>query len=235
MAQPSSPATPRICLGLITGAHGIRGGVRIKSFTADPMDVGAYGPVSNEEGTQSWPIRVTGLLKDVVLAKIDGVTTRTAAEALRGVKLYVDRAALPDPDDADEFYHTDLIGLQAYLADGALLGTVGDVLDYGGGISLDIVTPQGDAVLVPFTKAAVPVVDLPGGRLEIVAPDGLFEKPDPPASVREQAEVAAEILGLGPVEGLPADLIADPEDLAEIDRDRRSKAVPDDDTAGEAV
>lgn len=217
-----SPTPSRICLGLVTGAHGIRGGVRIKSFTADPRDVGAYGPVCDETGDRCWAIRVTGQLKDVVLAKFDGVTTRDGAEALRGVKLYVDRAALPTPDD-EEFYHTDLIGLRADLADGTVLGTVTDVHDVGGGVSLDILTPTGDALMIPFTNAAVPVVDLIGGRLEIVPPAGLFEKPEPPASVREQAEVAAEILGVGPVAGLPPGLAADPEDLAEIDRDRRSK------------
>lgn len=194
--QLPSSGTDRLCVGVVAGPHGIRGGVRIKSFTAVPEAVGAYGKLADETGGRHFDIRVTGLAKGVVLAKLDGVTTREAAEALKGAKLYVSRSALPPTDDDDEYYHADLIGLAADLADGGSLGTVVAVWDFGAGDSLEIERPTGETLMVPFTRAIVPSVDLAGGRLTVDPPAGLFDKPDPPASVEEQAMVAAEILGM---------------------------------------
>ncbi len=109
------------------------------------------------------------------------------------MRLYVGRDRLPAADD-EEFYHADLIGLAATLADGTPFGTVAAVWDFGAGDSVEIELPDGKTIMVPFTKEAVPVVDLPAGRVVIEPPAGLFDKPEPPASIEEQGMVAAEIL-----------------------------------------
>lgn len=186
----------RLCVGVVTGPHGIRGGLRIKSFTAQPADVGAYGPVSDEAGARRFELRVTGQQKGVVLARIEGVTTRDAAEALKGLRLYVERDRLP-PAEPEEFYHADLIGLEAVLEDGSPFGTVVTVWDFGAGDSLEVARPSGEMVMVPFTRASVPTVDLTAGRVVIAPPAGLFEKPEPPAPIAEQEALAGEILGGG--------------------------------------
>jgi 16S rRNA processing protein RimM len=192
LAAPD-PSAKRLCVGIVTGPHGIRGAVRVKSFTADPADLDAYGPVSDETGARRFGLRVTGMLKGVVLVEFDGVADRNAAEALKGLRLYVDRDQLPPPDE-DEFYHADLIGLSARLQDGTVLGTVTGLYDFGAGESVEITGAKGETMLVPFTKAVVPMIDLAAGRLTIVPPDGLFERPAPPASIAEQEQAAAEAL-----------------------------------------
>jgi 16S rRNA processing protein RimM len=189
----TDPSAKRLCVGIVTGPHGIRGAVRVKSFTADPADLAAYGPVSDETGSRRFGLRVVGTLKGVVLVEFDGVADRNAAEALKGLRLYVDRGQLPPPDE-DEFYHADLIGLSARLQDGTTLGTITGLYDFGAGESVEITGAKGETVLVPFTKAAVPAIDLGAGTLTIVPPDGLFERPAPPASIAEQEQAAAEAL-----------------------------------------
>lgn len=173
--QPESdplPANDRVCLGVITGVRGLGGEVRIKSFTDVPEDVAAYGPLSDDAGRR-FCIRTTGCGKGSVFARIDGVLDRTGAESLKGLRLYVPRAALPRPED-DEYYHADLIGLRAELAGGCTLGTVLAVHDAGAGASLEIVGPTGSPVMLPFTRRAVPEVDLAGGRLVVDPPDGVL-------------------------------------------------------------
>jgi 16S rRNA processing protein RimM len=190
---PSTPAAKRLCLGIVTGPHGVRGAVRIKSFTEDPAAIGDYGPVSDAAGTRQFALKVRGLSKGVVLAELDGIADRDAAVALRGLHLYVDRERLP-PAEADEFYHADLLGLEVVLADGKPLGRVAGLYDFGAGQSLEITGVAGEAILVPFTKAVVPVVDLAAGRLVIEPPDGLFDKMAPPAPIDRQESVAAALL-----------------------------------------
>lgn len=167
-----SPA--RVCVGVITGAQGVRGAVRVKSFTADPEDLAAYGPVEDEAGERRFELRVVGRAKGVVVAKLAGIEDRDAAEALRGMRLYVGRAALP-PAGEEEYYHADLLGLRAELADGSVLGRVRAVHDFGAGDSLELERPEGGLLMVPFTRAAVPVVDLAGGRVVIDPPAGLLD------------------------------------------------------------
>jgi 16S rRNA processing protein RimM len=197
MASTLSPSTAkRICVAIVTGPHGIRGGVRLKSFTATPSDVGAYGPVSDEAGMRRFEVRVIGAIKGVVLAELSGITDRNAAEGLKGLHLYVDRDQLP-PADEEEFYHADLIGLAALLEDGKVLGTVTGVYEFGAGDSIEITGPGGEITMVPFTRATVPVIDLKAGRLSIVPPAGLFDKLAPPAPIEKQAATAAEFLGGG--------------------------------------
>lgn len=149
----------RVCIGAIVGAHGVRGAVRVKSFTADPLDVVAYGPVEDEAGKRRFKLKVTGEAKGFVLATLDGVNDRDAAEALKGTGLYVPRDRLPEVEE-DEFLYTDLVGLSALGLDGQVIGTVKGVANFGAGDLLDIIRPGQGSLLVPFTKVAVPVVDM---------------------------------------------------------------------------
>jgi 16S rRNA processing protein RimM len=164
----------RVCLGAIAGAHGVRGLVRIKSFTEAPEDLSAYGPLSDEAGRRRFDVTVKSQAKGALIAAIAGVDDRDAAEALKGTRLYVDRAALP-PTEEEEFYHADLIGLNAEDRSGKAIGRVAGVQNYGAGDILEIARTDGTELLVPFTKAAVPEVDLAGGRLVV----------DPPAQETE--------------------------------------------------
>ena len=169
----------KVCVGQITGAHGVRGLVKVKSFTAAPDDLVAYGPVSDEAGARRFVLHLMSWAKDQWIVRIDGVADRDAAAALRGVRLYVDRAALPETEE-DEFYHADLIGLAAVLADGSAFGTIRGVFDFGAGEMLEIARPGAGAVMMPFTLAAVPVVDIAGRRVVVDPPAGLLEPAERP-------------------------------------------------------
>jgi len=159
----------RVCIGAIVGAHGVRGAVRVKSFTADPLDVAAYGPVEDEAGKRRFVLKVMGEVKDQLIAGIEGVSDRNAAEALKGTGLYVSRDRLPDTDE-DEFLYSDLVGLKALGTDGSVIGTVKGVANYGAGDLLDIARPGQGSLLVPFTKAAVPEVDIGKGQVVVEPP-----------------------------------------------------------------
>ena len=177
---PAGAEQARICVGAIAAAHGIKGEVKIKTFTADPLSIGAYGPVMDEAGTRRFrltQLRVPGgsVGDSVVIAHIDGVSDRNAAEALRGLRLYVPRAALPPAED-DEYYHHDLVGLAAVLRSGESLGRVEAVHNFGAGDLLEIAREGATSVMVPFTDAIVPVVDLKAGQLVIEPPEGLFDE-----------------------------------------------------------
>jgi len=161
---------PRICVGAIAGAHGVKGLVKIKSFTEEPDGVAAYGPLSDEAGEREFTLALTGRAKGLIIARIDGVEDRNAAEALRGTRLYVERAALP-PTAEEAYYHTDLIGLEAVGMDGAPVGEVKALYNYGAGDLIEIQRRDKDLLLLPFTKAAVPEVDLEGGRLVVREPE----------------------------------------------------------------
>ncbi len=166
---------PKVCVGAIVGAHGVRGQVRIKSFTEVAAHVAVYGPVEDENGARRFKLVVCGEVKGLVIARLDGVNDRAQAEALRGTRLYVPRARLPATQE-DEFLYSDLVGLRAEDETGAVLGTVRGVADFGAGDVLDIKPPQGDSFLVPFTRSAVPVVDLANGRVVVNPPDYLAEE-----------------------------------------------------------
>ena len=165
----------RVCVGVIVGAQGVRGAVRVKPFTAEPDGVAAYGPVEDEAGARRFELRLVGRAKGVVIAALPGVADRDAAEALRGVRLYVSRARLPAPEE-EEWYHADLLGLRAVLADGTVLGRVQAIHDFGAGDSIEIEREGAPPLLVPFTRAAVPVVDLAAGKLVVAPPEGLLEE-----------------------------------------------------------
>jgi 16S rRNA processing protein RimM len=166
----------RLCLGIIVGAHGIRGRLRVKSFTADPEAIAGYGPLSDESGTRRFDLELVGAQKGVLIARIRDVDDRNAAERLKGLRLYVRRADLPPPEEG-EFYEADLIGLVATREDGTVFGTIREVNDFGAGASLEIEDPAGKTVLVPFTNAAVPVVDIARKRVVVVPPAGLLDTP----------------------------------------------------------
>ncbi|MBM3611959.1 MAG: 16S rRNA processing protein RimM [Alphaproteobacteria bacterium] len=164
-------AGPRVCVGAIAGAFGVRGEVRLKSFCADPAAIATYGPLWTEDGGRSFAISLTGAVPQGFSARLSGVAGREAAEALRGVRLYADRARLPATGE-DEFYHADLIGLPMQDTGGAVLGRVRAVMNHGASDILEVEGPGG-VILLPFTHAVVPTVDL--GRGVIVA--------DPPAEI----------------------------------------------------
>ena len=173
-AVPAEPAArgraETVCLGRIVGAHGVRGIVRIRSHTANPDDLTAYGALSDETGARRFAVTVTGHVKGLLLARVDGVDDRDAAEALRGTDLYVPRAALP-PTEGEEYYHVDLLGLRAEREDGTQLGQVSAVHDHGAGPIVEIQPPDGPSTLVPFTRERVPAVDIEGGRMVVAAPE----------------------------------------------------------------
>ena len=182
-------ASDRVCLGILVGAHGVRGLVKVKSFTENPADVAAYGPVSDDSGRRSWRLEVTGPApgksSDVLLVRIEGVKDRDAAQALHGTRLYVGRDALPALAEAETFYHADLIGLRVEDSEGRALGRVAAVENHGAGDLLEVEGPRGESLLLPFTRAVVPLVDLAGGRL-VAAPPAEVEVP--PRGAEEEPE-----------------------------------------------
>jgi 16S rRNA processing protein RimM len=171
-------AEQRVLMGVIAGAHGVRGEVRVKSFTAEPAAIAAYGPLEDEGGARRLSLALAGTVRGMLIARIDGIADRNAAERLRGTRLYLPRAALPQPG-AEEYYHADLIGLAVVLKDGTALGRVRAVHDFGAGDSLEVEKEGGGVVVVPFTDAVVPVVNIAGGRLVVDPPDGLLDTPAP--------------------------------------------------------
>jgi 16S rRNA processing protein RimM len=174
-----SAASRRVCLGVVAGAHGVRGAVRLKSFAQNPADIARYGPLEDESGAARYSVRLLGSARsrsphqDILIAKLSGVADRDRAEALRGLRLYLPREALPPPGE-EEYYHADLIGLAAVLHDGTRLGEVRAVHDFGAGDTLEIARPAGQPVMLPFTRRVVPVVDLAAGRLVVDPPAGLI-------------------------------------------------------------
>ncbi|MCK5749551.1 MAG: 16S rRNA processing protein RimM [Oricola sp.] len=169
MTRDKSPAPDRACLGAFAGAHGVKGDARIKTFTETPESVADYGPVETEDGKRRFTLKIVKLLKDgFVIARAPEIASREDAEALKGVRLYVDRSALPAPDE-DEFYLDDLAGLKAFDEAGAALGAVKAVYNFGAGdlIELSGIPGVKGARLVPFTKEAVPEVDLSAGRITV--------------------------------------------------------------------
>jgi 16S rRNA processing protein RimM len=166
-----------VCLGAVMGSYGVRGEVRVKSFCAEPSAIGDYGPLTGDDG-RSYAVSVTRPVKGGYAVRLSGVPTKEAADALRGTRLWAPRAALPQLPD-DEFYHSDLIGLEAVDTGGAPLGRVHAVHDHGAGDLLELRPKGGVPVLVPFTRAVVPTVDLVAGRLVVDAPPGLFEEDVP--------------------------------------------------------
>ena len=158
----------RICLGQIGKANGIQGHVRVKPFTGEPEALSDYGKLEDESGQTNFKVASLRAIKGgMLVVKFKGVNDRNAAEALNGTKLYIDRDKLPDVDDEDDFYVEDLLGLDVVTTTGDAFGRVANVDNYGAGDLIDIKPDNGPSVLVPFTKHAVPEVDLAGRKITI--------------------------------------------------------------------
>ena len=172
MDGPSEP----VLLGEIVAVHGVRGLVKVRSFTEDPESIVEYGPLFDQEGRQV-PLVLRGRVKGGLLAAIEGVGDRTQAEAYRGRRLHVKRDALPPAiEENDEYYHADLIDLAVELEDGTPFGRVAAVHAFGAGDMLEIATGgNGTSVLVPFDREQVPVVDIASGRVVIAPMPGLLD------------------------------------------------------------
>jgi 16S rRNA processing protein RimM len=178
-AEPGAgiAAAELVLLGRVAGAHGIKGEVRINSFTGLPEHVAAYAPLTDGKGRRFIIERLHSLKGTAVAALFAGISDRTAAEALKGVALYVERAKLPEPD-AEEWYYTDLIGLAAITPLGETLGEVVAVQNFGAGDLLEIKPADGrPTLLVPFLKEVVPAVDVKAKRVVIDLPEDEDERP----------------------------------------------------------
>jgi 16S rRNA processing protein RimM len=159
----------RVLLGVVAAPHGVRGLVRIRSYTGDPMAVAAYGPLSDETGKRAYRVEALSAARGAVLARIEGVADRTAAEALRGLRLYVERERLPGTGER-EWYEADLVGLSAVGRDGRDWGKVIAFHDFGAGSVMEV----SGGVMLPFTDEAVPEIDIAGGKVVVEPPAGLL-------------------------------------------------------------
>jgi 16S rRNA processing protein RimM len=161
--------TAPICVARIGAAHGVRGAVKLWTFTEDPLAVKAYGPLLTKDGARQFEVTSAREAKGHLVATLKGVSTREEAERLNGIELYIAREKLPGTDE-DEYYHADLIGLAAVNAAGEPLGRVIAIHNFGAGDIIEIAPPSGSTLLLPFTNAVVPTVDLAGGRVVIELP-----------------------------------------------------------------
>jgi 16S rRNA processing protein RimM len=169
-------ATP-ICVARIGAAHGVRGAVKLWTFTEDPLAVKRYGPLQTKDGARQFEVTHVREAKGHLVATLKGIATREEAERLNGVELYVAREKLPATDE-DEYYHADLIGLAAVNAAGEPLGRVIAIHNFGAGDIIEVAPANGATMLLPFSNAVVPTVDLEGGRVVIELPDEI-EGDDP--------------------------------------------------------
>jgi 16S rRNA processing protein RimM len=160
---------PAICVARIGAPHGVRGAVKLWSFTEDPLAVKQYGPLMTRDGARQFEVTHVRAARDHLVATLKGVASREDAERLNGIELYIAREKLPDTDD-DEYYHADLIGLTAVNAANEPLGRVVAIHNFGAGDIIEIAPAHGPTMLLPFTNAVVPTVDLKGGRVVIELP-----------------------------------------------------------------
>jgi 16S rRNA processing protein RimM len=169
-------ATP-ICVARIGAAHGVRGAVKLWTFTEDPLAVKRYGPLATKDGARRFEVTSARETKGHLVATLKGVTTREEAERLNGIELYIEREKLPAAGEG-EYYHADLIGLAAVTTTDAPLGRIIAIHNFGAGDIIEIAPPQGATMLLPFSNAVVPTVDLAGGRVVIELP-GEIEGDEP--------------------------------------------------------
>jgi 16S rRNA processing protein RimM len=170
------PAPDGLLVGVILGAQGLKGEVKVKAFTAAPHSIGCYGPLFTEDG-RSFAVKAVRPIKgDNAALLLTGINDRGSAESLKGVRLYIPRAALPQPKK-NEFYHADLLGLGVEDESGKKLGVVCGVHNFGAGDVIEIAIGETDTSFIPFTKAEVPVVDLAGGRLVVSNIAAWLEQP----------------------------------------------------------
>jgi 16S rRNA processing protein RimM len=156
------------------GAHGVRGLVKLASFTEDPESIAHYGPLTDEHGKRHFAVTLSGWHKTYWIAQIEGIADRDAAQAHNGTRLYAERSQMPPPAE-DEFYNADLVGLRAERLDGSVIGTVAALHNFGAGDLVEIALESGARPLLPFDRANVPVVDVAGGRVVVDPPEGWIE------------------------------------------------------------
>jgi 16S rRNA processing protein RimM len=177
-------ANNRICIGAFAGAHGVKGEAKVKTFTEEEKSIAAYGPVETEDGAQRFTLKFVRIAKPgLAVVCAPEIRSREAAQSLAGTRLYVDRSVLPRSDDEDEFYLEDLVGLTARDDDGAPMGQVSAVHNFGAGDILELKSVPGrkTPLLIPFTKATTPIVDIDAGHI-VIARAALAEitaDPDP--------------------------------------------------------
>jgi 16S rRNA processing protein RimM len=159
----------QICVARIGAAHGVRGAVKLWTFTEDPLAVMHYGPLATKDGARQFEVTHVREAKDHLVATLKGITTREEAERLNGVELYVAREKLPATGE-DEYYHADLIGLAAVTTANESLGRVVAIHNFGAGDIIEIAPPEGATMMLPFSNAVVPTVDVAGGRVVIELP-----------------------------------------------------------------
>ncbi len=166
-----------ILLGAVIGAQGLKGEVKVKTFTETPERLGAYGALHTKDGRRLSLKSARPAKADIAIVQFEGIGDRNAAEALKGTELFVARDVLPPTDD-EEFYHADLIGLAAHDCEDRLIGTVSGVHNFGAGDVIAILRPDGGDLFLPFTREVVPVVDVKAGRIVVVAPQETSDKED---------------------------------------------------------
>jgi 16S rRNA processing protein RimM len=179
----------KICVGMIMSAHGVRGLVRLRSFTEDPESLLDYKKLSDEKAEKTFTFKIKTAAKDFFIAEIKGLANKEQADALRGTKLYVPRSALPKTKKS-EFYEADLVGLAAQDKQGKEYGAVKAVHNYGGGPFLEIGRSKSDSFMLPFTDACVPLVDVKVGQVTIDLPEGWMKEEKP--KEEEKAQRAAK-------------------------------------------
>ena len=176
---------PKVCVGVIMGAHGVRGQLRVRGFTEDPLSLFEYKPLTDESGEHKFPLKCLGAMAKYFVASLKGLADREAAEALRGTKLFVPRSALPPPEEG-VYYEADLIGLAAKTGEEQLLGVVEAMHDYGAGSFLEIKPAKGKSFMVPFKDAFVPDVKIAEGTVTLVLPEGWLDEEKPPKVRKEK-------------------------------------------------
>ncbi len=170
-ARPTrKPAAGLVCLGEVLGPHGVKGAVRVKSFAAAPADLVAYGALVDASGTRRFALTLIGESRGALIARFEGVDDRDGVEALRGLRLYVPRRAMPAPEP-ESYYQTDLIGLRVIDKAGQAIGTVRAVLDLPAGAVIEIARADGGELLLAFTDATVPSIDLEAGLMVVDPPE----------------------------------------------------------------
>lgn len=168
---PNSADKSRVCVARIGAAHGVRGEMKLWSFTEDPEAIADYGPFETQDGKRSFEIEQMRAAKDHFVVRLSGVADRNEAEKLTNTDLYVPRERLPTIDDDDTYYHADLIGLAAVTPEGVAIGKITALYNFGAGDLIEIATPQGgEPLLLPFSNAVVPEVDIKGGKIVVVMP-----------------------------------------------------------------
>lgn len=184
----TKPENP-VLLGVVGGAHGLKGECRVRSFTESPVELGAYGPLFDTAGNR-YTVKSARLQKNVVVVRFAEVEDRNHAERLNGRELFIDRSAFPEPEESDEFYLGDLVGLAVETVAGVAVGTVVAFHDFGAGDIVEIKPPEGQTVMIPFSEAAVPKIDADRGVMivepfaaglaeaETDEPDGATELPE---------------------------------------------------------